>query len=129
MISVLIVLAMAYMHIIDDYCLQGVLANLKQKSWWLKNVPDPKCWDDWGIALCMHAMSWSVSISLPIIVYGMYTGNHAKVVGVLCLLPVNFIVHALVDHLKCNMHKINLWIDQTIHLFQIACTAGACSAL
>lgn len=30
----MLILTMIFMHIIDDYCLQGILASMKQKSWW-----------------------------------------------------------------------------------------------
>lgn len=35
-----VVLAMIFCHIVDDYYLQGTLANLKQKSFWEKRYID-----------------------------------------------------------------------------------------
>ncbi len=37
---------------------------------------------------------------------------------------LNVFVHALVDDLKANRKKINLWHDQLIHMVQIAVTAA-----
>ena len=34
--SVLILFAMIFCHIVDDYYLQGILASMKQKAWWQK---------------------------------------------------------------------------------------------
>ena len=37
-----ILLCMIFCHIIDDYYLQGILASMKQKSWWKNNYPDKR---------------------------------------------------------------------------------------
>ena len=29
-----ILFLMIFLHIIDDFCLQGIMASMKQKSWW-----------------------------------------------------------------------------------------------
>ena len=34
------ILAMIFAHIVDDWVLQGKLANFKQRSWWLEVAPD-----------------------------------------------------------------------------------------
>lgn len=34
MIKLLTLLGMLYLHIVDDYYLQGFLASAKQKEWW-----------------------------------------------------------------------------------------------
>ena len=36
MSKIFILLFMIMMHIVDDYYLQGILASMKQKSWWMK---------------------------------------------------------------------------------------------
>lgn len=36
---------------------------------------------------------------------------------------INFIIHAFVDDLKANKKKINLCVDQSIHIIQIIITA------
>lgn len=67
MSKIFILLFMIMMHIVDDYYLQGILASMKQKSWWKKqpNYKD-KYSNDYLIALMMHAFSWSFCIMLPI---------------------------------------------------------------
>lgn len=106
---------MVYMHIIDDYVLQGVLSQLKCKSWWEKNYPDSMYKYDYRTALCMHSLSWAFSIMLPVAAYykfeigGMFT----------VVLFANAIIHWIVDDLKANKKKINLFQDQMIHLIQI----------
>ena len=34
----------------------------------------------------------------------------------------NTVFHAVIDHLKANIKVINLWVDQTCHMIQIAGT-------
>ena len=31
--EIFMLISMLFCHIIDDYCLQGILASMKQKSW------------------------------------------------------------------------------------------------
>lgn len=112
----LILLAMIFMHIVDDYYLQGVLAKMKQRSWWEENAPQEQYKDDYKIALFMHAFSWSFMIMLPYIFCG------ANEIFISIAIPVNMIIHAVVDNLKANKKAINLIADQTLHLFQIVFT-------
>ena len=56
---------MIFAHIVDDYYLQGVLAKMKQKSWWEQNAPDEKYKNDYKIALMCHAWSWAIMITIP----------------------------------------------------------------
>lgn len=107
---------MIFAHIVDDYCLQGILASLKQKSWWEKQENyKPLYKYDYIAALIMHAFSWSFMISLPIL----YLGFTKWIVVAIIL---NTIVHGIVDDLKANKGKINLIIDQSIHIVQIIIT-------
>ena len=114
-----ITLCMIFCHIVDDYYLQGILASMKQKSWWEKQGFNDKYGTDYIWALLMHAFSWSFMIMLPIAVYTNFE------IGALFILIffANWIVHAIVDDLKANKKKINLWQDQLIHICQIALTA------
>lgn len=113
-----IFLAMIFCHIVDDYYLQGWLANAKQKKWWQENAPQQLYKYDYIVALICHSFSWSFMIMLPIAIFLRFD------LGWLYLLyPINLIIHAIVDDLKCNKHKINLIQDQTIHLTQIIITA------
>lgn len=113
----IILLSMFFLHIVDDYYLQGVLANLKQRKWWRNNAPDKLYRYDYLIALVEHAFSWSFMIHIPIIVY--FKGS-------ITLLPisiiVNMMIHAFIDDLKANKRIINLITDQVFHFIQIVVT-------
>lgn len=113
-----IALAMAYMHIIDDYVLQGILAQMKCKSWWEKNYPDPMYENDYRTALYMHSLSWAFSVMLPIALYYNFEVNGMFVL----MFFVNAIIHWIVDDLKANKKRINLYQDQMIHMLQLAAT-------
>ena len=111
-----ILFVMIFAHIVDDYYLQGILASLKQKSWWENQKSyKPMYKYDYIVALIMHAFSWSFMISLPILYFGF-----TKWIAVAIIL--NTIIHGIVDDLKANKHKINLIVDQLIHIVQIVIT-------
>ena len=112
---------MIFCHIADDYYLQGWLASAKQKKWWEQNAPDKLYRFDYIMALVCHSFSWSFMIMLPWIIYAGPSLNFA-----LIAIPVNVIIHAVVDDLKANKHKLNLIQDQLIHLAQIVVTFIAC---
>lgn len=114
-----ILVAMIFCHIVDDYYLQGWLASAKQKKWWQEHAPDALYKYDYIIALIMHSISWSFMIMLP---WAIFLG-FAPSVSYFVLLVINVIVHAFVDDLKANKLKINLIIDQLIHMIQIVITA------
>lgn len=117
---------MIFCHIIDDYKIQaGVLAYMKQKSWWRDKLPgkyasedldDTMYKHDYIIALFMHAFSWSFMIHVPI----MLISNHP--IWVITSLCINMSIHAIVDDLKANKLKINLVVDQLVHILQIVIT-------
>jgi hypothetical protein len=119
MTNLIILAAMLFCHIIDDYYLQGILASMKQKNWWVKNAPDDLYKKDYIMALFMHSFSWAFMIMLPILVHGL-----SSIVWNLYVpfLIVNCVIHMVVDNLKANMLKINLVQDQSIHMLQIFIT-------
>lgn len=111
-----ILFVMIFAHIVDDYYLQGILASLKQKTWWENQKSyKPMYKYDYIVALIMHAFSWSFMISLPILYLGF-----TKWIAVAIIL--NTIIHGIVDDLKANKGKINLIVDQSIHIVQIIIT-------
>ena len=112
----MIFLTMIFLHIVDDYYLQGILAQMKQKKFWKEQAPDELYKYDYIWALIMHAFSWTFMIMLPLIFVSPI--NPAFYV----IFVVNLAIHAYVDNLKANKHKINLWQDQLIHLAQIILT-------
>jgi hypothetical protein len=111
---------MIFMHILDDYCLQGILASMKQKEWWKKREQYKEMYRfDYIVALIMHSFSWSFMIMLPIAITSQWNVSWLFMV----LFFVNVITHSFIDDLKANRGKINLWTDQVIHLIQIIVTA------
>lgn len=106
---------MIFLHIVDDYTLRGILANMKQKSWCLEQTNSILYKYDYVWALIMHSFSWTFMITLPI----MYLFKFELNIEFLTLFIVNMIIHAIVDHVKANMKYINLWEDQIIHILQI----------
>lgn len=117
--TLFLVLSMIFCHIVDDYYLQGWLASAKQKKYWQDNAPDKKYRYDYIWALLMHAFSWSFMVMLPIAFSLSF--DVSVLFGV--VYAFNVAIHALTDDLKANKKKINLWVDQIIHLTQIFVTA------
>lgn len=117
--TLFVILCMVFMHVIADYNLQGWLASAKQKSYWEANAPEKLYKYDYIMALVIHSISWTFMIMLPIAYYKPLSVNVLFAI----IFAVNVAVHAIVDHLKANVKRINLWQDQLIHMLQIALTA------
>ena len=111
--KILILFAMIFAHIVDDYYLQGVLAKMKQKKWWEENAPDKLYRHDYIVALIAHAFSWSFMINIPTLFIS------TNYIVMLLFIVVNTYVHAYVDNAKANKFSINLIIDQICHIVQI----------
>lgn len=118
----LILFLMLFLHIVDDYYLQGVLAKMKQKKWWEENASDSLYEDDYIIALFIHAFSWSFMITLPWFVIAFISTNTLLIVFLILSYFCNVIVHTLTDHMKANEHKLSLVQDQGRHFYQIIIT-------
>lgn len=115
----MILFFMLFLHIVDDFYLQkGLLANLKQKRWWKENCPSPLYENDWIISLAIHSFSWAFMIMLPIAFVSSFELTPFYALSFI----FNAIIHGVVDHLKANKLRINLWTDQIIHCMQIAIT-------
>ena len=114
----ILLFAMIFCHIVDDYYLQGILAQLKQRDWWKKNYPDSGYRFDYIIALIEHAFSWSFMVLLPPL-YLMIVNNHIVAWQYIYTFMLLMIPHALIDHLKANLKSINLFGDQLFHILQI----------
>lgn len=119
--SVFAFLMMIFLHIVDDYYLQGVLACMKQRKWWEQNAPQKMYRHDYIWALLMHSFSWSFMIMLPPAILAKFAVSDVWVL----LFAANMAAHAIVDQMKANDGLINLWKDQLIHLAQIFITAVA----
>ena len=113
----MIFLTMIFLHIVDDYVLQGILAQMKQKKFWEDNAPDEKYKYDYIWALIMHSFSWTFMTMLPLALHGGSVGPLFYFFFV-----INMLVHGFTDDLKANRFKINLWEDQLIHMAQILIT-------
>lgn len=115
-----ILLFMLYFHILDDFLIQGILASMKQKSWWTENPEYNELYsNDYLAALIIHSISWAISINIPVIIY--LCGTEMKL-SFWILFLANIIIHAFVDNLKANKKTINLVVDQSIHFVQIIIT-------
>lgn len=112
-----ILFSMFFMHIVDDYYLQGILAKMKQKKWWKENTNDNRYRYDYIIALLMHAFSWAFLTLIPIVLY-----LQRLYVWLCVALLINAVTHCIVDDLKANKLKINLIADQSIHIIQLIIT-------
>ena len=119
MSKLFVIALMIFCHIIDDYRLQGILASMKQRSWWEEKYPDKLYKYDYIMALAMHSISWSFMIMLPVAAYLGFRPTNIFFV----MLAANSVIHAIVDDLKANKNKINLIIDQSVHMIQIVITA------
>lgn len=117
-----VLVAMMFCHIIDDYKLQGILASMKQRDWWKKEAPDPLYRHDYIIALAEHAFSWTCSIHIPVLIYCLATHTHKDAWIYVVVFIFDWFVHAITDNAKANWHKINLIEDQAIHIIQIFLT-------
>jgi hypothetical protein len=116
--KIFILLAMIFLHIMDDYKLQGILASMKQKKWWEEQKEYKKLYKyDYIPALIEHSFSWTFMIMLPIAIL-----LHFNIGWWVIAYIINMAVHAFVDNLKANKFKINLVIDQLIHVTQIIIT-------
>lgn len=120
MSNAFVLLLMIFCHIVDDYYLQGWLASAKQKEWWEKNAPDILYEIDYIWALIMHSFSWSFMIMLPIAYVNSFNVSTLFVI----VFILNMIIHAIIDDMKANKKRINLWGDQSIHIGQIVMTFG-----
>lgn len=109
-----VLLCMIYLHLIDDYVLQGWLANAKSKSWWQKNCPDKLYEKDYIIALFEHGFMNSFLIHIPIYLW-LYQNVNILALSIL----IGTIFHAIVDHCKANAKQINLIQDQLYHILYI----------
>lgn len=114
-IKLFILLCMIFCHIVDDYYLQGVLATMKQKRWWLEKYPDRQMLykHDYVVALIVHAFSWSFMINVPILFVS------TEYFGMCYMIVFNTLFHAYIDNIKANKQTINLIRDQLAHLVQI----------
>lgn len=126
-----IFIVMVLFHILEDFHLQGILASMKQKSWWQSECnklgikyESSKYKHDHIISLCIHALENSIFITLPLIIDGLITTfttnlNNSLFIGWAFIIFANTVVHAFIDNFKCNNKGISLIIDQLLHFIFI----------
>ena len=113
--KIIIFLLMIFLHIVDDYYLQGWLASAKQKKWWEDNAPDKMYKYDYIWALIMHSFSWTFMVMLPVVLFA----KNIDYINFSIVFIFNLVVHARIDNCKANKKDINLWQDQLIHMSQV----------
>lgn len=122
MYKALLLFKMIFLHIVDDYYLQGWLANGKQKLWWENNYPDELYKYDYLMALFMHSFSWTFMVMVSPLVHVLVVSSYVNVAVVAIVFIVNMCTHMFIDDLKANKKKINLIQDQLVHLAQVVIT-------
>ena len=121
-IKMVLLLSMLFFHIVDDYYLQGWLSSAKQKSWWEKNAPDKLYKNDYIMALCEHAFSWTFMIMLVPAIYTYFNASDLAFKLYMFVFCFNWMIHCIIDDCKANKKNINLIQDQLIHIGQIIVT-------
>ena len=139
---IIVCMFMILMHILEDFHLQGIMADMKQFKWWgeqcdrlesyglwtptgEKCAKDyrARCRNDYRVALALHGFEWSMFVHIPLMaLYAYLYGFHlldmmwlwfSLAILVQCSVP------SFVDDLKANRLRLNLVEDQLIHLAQI----------
>lgn len=113
---VYILLAMIFCHIVEDYNIQGILAQFKQKSFWKDK--DFLYHNDWIISIIEHGFENTFIMMLPIAIYYKFQLNESYFIWFVW----NWMWHCIIDHYKCNKLQINLIRDQSLHMFWIILT-------
>ena len=104
---------MVLLHVMEDFHIQGRMADMKQKAFW-KPYGEMYARDHIPVLL-LHGFEWSMFVSLPILI----TSWSSVSAGFMAVVVANGLIHSLVDHLKCNSLKLSLVQDQAIHITQI----------
>ncbi|MCD8148572.1 MAG: hypothetical protein LUE92_03195 [Clostridiales bacterium] len=121
----IVLAAMIFCHLIDDYIFQGCMADMKQSAFWEKNYPDEKYKNDYKIVLFEHGFKCSFVMMIPVFVQ-YYILWHSLSIWLFVIFLANTIVHAIIDDFKANKLKINLVQDQICHLIQAIVTWLIC---
>lgn len=138
---------MIFMHVIEDFHIQGILAQMKQKVWWYHSIQDSvrdsedrhgnkadldsesvtafvemrmrKYGKDYIVALLFHGFEWAFFVCIPLMYF---VGLSLPGFVIMCAMAP---MHSLIDHLKCNELAMNLIEDQAWHMLQIGLMLGA----
>ena len=122
---VVLIISMLVLHVIADFHLQGCLADLKQKRWWMDNVFSKgfnhKYDKDYLAALAMHGLEWSIIVHIPVfwLAWTHLPDTSTRYLILLASVLIQAVLHAVIDDLKCNRYKLNLIQDQMLHIGQL----------
>lgn len=122
--ALFVLASMFFMHVVADFNLQGIMASMKQKTWWQKQegYDEEDNGNDYKFPLFWHSLQWSFCIMLPL-----FIADNLKInVVSLIFFCLNACCHYIIDDAKANKHCINLVSDQFIHLLQIIGTFICC---
>ena len=111
-----VLFTMIFLHIVDDFKHQDILAEMKEKKWWekLDGYSDYYRYD-YIVALIVHSFSWTFVVMLPLLILSSFEINW----GLALMFIIHAVTHSMTDDLKANQRRINLVIDQFVHLLQI----------
>ena len=116
-VLVFLLFEMIFAHLIADFNLQGILAKMKQKQWWIdtlgEDLYNKNYKNDYKISLLAHSFMWSFTIHILLLI--LYTPNYKIFLSII----INTILHYIIDDLKANKLKIDLVDDQLLHISQI----------
>lgn len=116
MIKGTILLFIIFLHIQDDFN-QGIISQMKKKTWWKENEPNIElCKYDYIVVLLVHGFKTTFISMLPILIYILFQNDITLFISYTILLIFNSITHAIIDNAKCNNLRINLIEDQLLHL-------------
>lgn len=108
-----LMLMMVLLHVIEDFHMQGIMASMKQKTFWQEY--SKMYANDWMPVILLHGMEWATMVALPCILASWFDVSAWFVLTVVAM----GVAHAYVDHLKANSLRINLIQDQIVHIIQI----------
>lgn len=117
-------ISIIYAHIFADYHLQGILINLKHRSYWddITEYLDEESKDfyinDYRCPLSAHAFEWSLFIHLPILFIIFKYNIDIEMWIFLVSFIFNYITHKIVDDKRVNEYTINFSNSHYFHLFQ-----------
>ena len=129
--KIFILFLMLLMHYIEDFHLQGCLANLKQKKWWQEQISNNDMSshyalehsiykNDYKMSLFAHSIENALLVMLPMIIDMLISEfTHCMQNTWILFTPSTILIcvsHYLIDDSKANKMKINLVQDQLYHL-------------
>ena len=108
-----------FMHVLDDYGLQGVWHSMKQRTFpgTEAEMEESNIFSAIPALLC-HALSWSFMTMLPIAYYYNFQVNTYFVLFFFS----NTWWHAIIQHSKPQIKGVNFALEQSFHIIQIIVT-------